>query len=913
MQLIRRIALVAVAALACLLIRPAQALAAGGYVVCIDPGHGTYYYDSTGSKQTDNGASKNGVSEATTNMAIALACKAELEANGYTVVLTHEDTYYYQGEIGSYHNDYTGVTLKDSTAGYNWANWKNAVNTAVSAQADLFVEMHCNSAGNVSAKGAEAYYQYKTANTKTSTYNLETCYEVSYRTATGILSHLSSEVGLTNRGAKVSTRSNVKYPDGSYTDGYSWLILAREQGLPAVLVEHAFVSNASDAAILSERADDMGKADAHAIMEALEHDGTWTANATGRAFKKPNGALARSEWVSILGYTYYFDANGNPVTGSATIDGVVYRFTDRGKLVSASSPVETEPKGWQHIGDKYYYYVDGKPVRDSWQTYNGIYYYLGSDGAVVTNAWAKHNGDYYYMGSNGRAVTGWLQVDGVWRYFDKGSSKLLIGGWATSDDGLSRYYMNEKGRSATGWLSDGGKRYYLDPTTHAAVTGWKNIDAAWYHFDESTCAMDTGWKYLDGAWRCLGDMGALVVDNFVRDGERLYYAGAKGALQKGWVKVDGKWYHFNESDYAAEKDMWVVYGGYHYYLGSDGAVVTSDWIRYDGKWYYAGEKGKTLTGWLQLDGKWYYLDPTTHAAVTGTVAIDGVTYVFVSGVLQGSAPSGAGSGAGAGSGSAAGGSGGAGSGSGSGAGSGAGGSGAGAGSGSGAGAGTGSGGAEDYKSKYTESYTPTSSGYVWRLASNGLYYYELSSSGATTGAWQWVEPIMGTSKTTVDAMVSAFTRRGVAYPSAVYASKGASTIREFCQILYEEATAEGVRAEVLFAQVMWETGWLQFGGDVKPAQCNFGGIGATGGGAQGASFASVREGLRAQTQHLKAYGSTEALKNACVDPRFSYVTRGIIPYVQGLGIPDDPSGYGWAGGRLYGAQLVNLMRVYLGV
>ena len=36
-----------------------------------------------------------------------------------------------------------------------------------------------------------------------------------------------------------------------------------------------------------------------------------------------------------------------------------------------------------------------------------------------------------------------------------------------------------------------------------------------------------------------------------------------------------------------------------------------------------------------------------------------------------------------------------------------------------------------------------------------------------------------------------------------------------------------------FAQVMLETGGLTFGGDVQASQCNFGGLGAVGGGAAG--------------------------------------------------------------------------------
>ena len=53
----------------------------------------------------------------------------------------------------------------------------------------------------------------------------------------------------------------------------------------------------------------------------------------------------------------------------------------------------------------------------------------------------------------------------------------------------------------------------------------------------------------------------------------------------------------------------------------------------------------------------------------------------------------------------------------------------------------------------------------------------------------------------------------------------------------------------------------------------------------------------------------EALKNACVDPRFKYVTRNSAPYVEWLGIKENPSGTGWASSKNYGYQIVNMMDV----
>lgn len=150
--------------------------------------------------------------------------------------------------------------------------------------------------------------------------------------------------------------------------------------------------------------------------------------------------------------------------------------------------------------------------------------------------------------------------------------------------------------------------------------------------------------------------------------------------------------------------------------------------------------------------------------------------------------------------------------------------------------------------------------------------------------------IMGVTRTSAAQIARYFKAKGATYPSSVYSSKGAATIEDFAKIVVEEATAEGVRAEVVFAQAMHETGWLKFGGLVTAEKCNFAGLGATGNSSDGAAtdygrgytYPDVRTGIRAQVQHLKAYASTEPLVNACVDQRFKYVTRGCAPTVGSL-------------------------------
>lgn len=172
-------------------------------------------------------------------------------------------------------------------------------------------------------------------------------------------------------------------------------------------------------------------------------------------------------------------------------------------------------------------------------------------------------------------------------------------------------------------------------------------------------------------------------------------------------------------------------------------------------------------------------------------------------------------------------------------------------------------------------------------------------------------PIMGTTTVTAAQMAAHYkTKSSVAYPAAVYgtAERGAvDTIEKFAQIIVEEANAEGVRAEVVWAQICNETGFLKFAGDVKVEQCNFAGMGAVGGGAPGLTFSNVRTGIRAQVQHLKAYASKLPLNQTCVDPRFSYVPRGGAPYVEWLGIQENPLGKGWAAAPKYGYYLMALV------
>lgn len=127
---------------------------------------------------------------------------------------------------------------------------------------------------------------------------------------------------------------------------------------------------------------------------------------------------------------------------------------------------------------------------------------------------------------------------------------------------------------------------------------------------------------------------------------------------------------------------------------------------------------------------------------------------------------------------------------------------------------------------------------------------------------------------------------------------------KIAHIYVQEADKEGVNYDVAFSQMCLETGFLKFGGEVEPQQNNFCGLGVVSKGIHGLSFPSIRIGIRAHIQHLKAYATKARIKNPIVDKRLKYVKRGSIKTIN------DFSGR-WATDKHYSRKLYALMtRLY---
>jgi len=533
-----------------------------------------------------------------------------------------------------------------------------------------------------------------------------------------------------------------------------------------------------------------------------------------------------------------------------------------------------EKEGWQKDSKGWWYQSGSGYLKNQWALINGNWYYFDSDGYMRTD-WQKIKGSWYYLGdaNDGAMKTGWQKIKGSWYYLGDANDGAMKTDWKYINGFWYNFGKAGDGSMKTGWYKLNENWYYLGGSEDGRMqTDWKKIDNSWYYLGGTDDGyMRTGWQKLGGVWYYLGDAndGAMKTGWQKISGSWYYLGGANdGAMKTGWEYISGFWYNFGKAGDGSMKTGWYKPNENWYYLGgSEDGRMQTDWKKIDNSWYYLGgtDDGYMRTGWQKLGDVWYYLgDRNDGSMKTGWYVIDGKKYYFdqSSGIMQ-----------------------------------------------------TGwkqiegawyyfdDNGVYDASKKYTD-ITDNNSTTNNGVNSSTKKDEENIESKVVEGTYL----IEGTTSVSVKQMTDFFRQSKYSYPTDIMKKGRASTLEEFCQIYYEEAEKEGIKAEVAFAQAMKETGWLQFKGDVKAEQYNFAGMGATGNRVTGESFKDVREGVRAQIQHLKAYGSTKNLNQTCVDNRFKYVERGCSIYVEWLGIPNNPKNKGWAAADGYGVDIVKMVQ-----
>ncbi|MDE6091731.1 MAG: hypothetical protein K2G14_01385, partial [Ruminococcus sp.] len=263
---------------------------------------------------------------------------------------------------------------------------------------------------------------------------------------------------------------------------------------------------------------------------------------------------AHSEWFTDEnGRIFYYDTDGNYLTGVQEIDGEKYLFSANGVLKT----------GWRTIdGQRFYFDPEtGKPM-SGWLEYCGKKYYVDADNGKITGYFKENDGDAYILSEKGSAVTeeGFTEV-GEDTYYVNSDGKAETGKVVTDDN---TYFFADDGKMSFGWQTIDDNRYYFD-NDGIMLTGWQVIDGYTYYFsDDGTTS--AGITTIDGDTYCFYADGVMVT-GWVEEGEYKYYCGSDGKMLYGWQTIDGDEYFFN--DYGIMETNTTIDGKT---LGADGKV-----------------------------------------------------------------------------------------------------------------------------------------------------------------------------------------------------------------------------------------------------------------------------------------------------------------------------------------------------
>ena len=744
----------------------------GVFTIVLDPGHGG----------SDPGALGFGLRESDLTLSIGKYCQQTLSQYAKTKVY---------------------MTRTSDT----FVDLKPRANFAKSVGADLFVSLHINSSSASSANGAEIWVP--SPGTWFPAFN-----GVGEGLACEMLSKLKA-LGLADRDTvwdNYEVNGEKKYyPDGSWADSLSVIRNCREAGIMAILVEHGFISNQSDAKFLSSEANlkKLGEADAQGIVDYYglklpqplygfadvfddtPHSGEigWMA-ASGISEGFSDGTfrgltqVARQDLAAFL-----YRLAGSPEYSPTQEDQS--RFSD----VNAATPHAKEI-WWLASNDITSGFPDG--------TFRGTSTVARQDMAALlrrfTARFLDPSAATYHPSSSDMAA--FLDVSH--------STTHAEDIWWLASEEISSGYSDKTFRGTSAAARQDMAAFLWRASNLPSYRASAEDKEAFTDVNEDTShAQDIWWLAAKGISTGYPDGTFKGQDTVVRQDMAAFLYRLAGspaytpsqADKKQFVDVTEKTPHAREIWWMASIGLTQGYGDGTF--RPQNAVTRADMAAFMHRFYNAFSQHDQFRNWTPSSkAKQRFLDVNS-----ATNKCEDIWWLGATGISLGFADA---------------------------------------------------------------RFDPTGS--VVRQDMAAFLHRLNSRANRPTGAQLY--SIMGESSASAKQMVAYFPSVDARYPESVYESKGAPTIDAFAQIVVEEAQAEGVKAEIVFCQAMKETGWLRFGGSVKPDQCNFAGLGATGGSVSGAVFPDVRTGIRAQVQHLKAYASTDPLVNKCVDPRFSYVKRG---------------------------------------
>ncbi len=883
----------------------------GNVVVVLDPGH----------DGTHGGSSANGFVEAQLNLKIAQYCKAELEEyRGVTVYMTRDSS------------------SCPSGGGDNGLCIQRRADIARNMGANLFVSLHNNYSDSPSASGAEVWYPNQNYNPWTS--------QVGGSAASKILEQLTS-LGLHNRGTQIRNAQIDKYPDGSAADWYGVIRHCKEYGIPGIIVEHAFMSNSSDAAnFLSNDeglkklgvADATGIANYFGLKKSIDYSVVFDATYYAEHYPDVRAAYGYNEEKLLDHFINYGMQEGRQ--GNAAFDVKSYYYANQdlrllyradwpsyylhyiniGKdenrvatgVTSLQNPVTTY-KGvdYSAVYNYDYYlnkYSDLKALyqdndidlieqfvvsgmtegRQACANFDPIsYYYTYVD---LRQVYGKNFPSYYlhYMNAGkaeGRKATGVTSLknpltvyQGVdysavynYSYYLK-KYKDLAKIYTNDDIGLLAHFVNygmSEGRQAKDSFDVSS---YRNQYQDLRIAFGNNLKSYYMHYISNGKAEGrkaTGVSKLQNPVTVYQGVDYSAVYNYsyylkkYKDLAKIYTNDDVGLLahfvvsgmtegRQGKDSFDVISYRNQYQDLrlAFGKDLRSYYVHYMNCGKKEGRIATGVKTLQNPVTTYNGTNYSAVYDYSYYNSKYSDL----KSAFKGD-DIDLLAHFVNNGMSEGRQAS-----------------------------------------------------KKFNVQVYKNNYTDLQQAFGNDLKSYYMHYIQNGKAEGRNAESQIYHSVITKSTTTVNQMVNYYNAKA-SYP-AYYAATDAPDIRTFCQIYYDEATKEGIDPALAFTQSMKETAFLKFTGQVKIEQFNFAGMGVTDASTNGDSYQNVREGIRAHVQHLKAYAvKNPTFSNAVVDKRYTpwfvKTCSGTAPYIEWLGISENPSGFGWATAKGYGYSILN--------
>lgn len=569
--------------------------ATGNVVVVLDPGH----------DNSHAGAHQSGLKEEELNLKIAKYCKAELEQYaGVTVYLTRP-------ENGSC--PYPGTSSADCNAG--------RVAYAKSVGANVYVSLHLNSNGSSSPNGAEIYYPNGNYNSSIGT--------AGGQLADSILNKLGA-LGLNVRGKKIrNSEDNTTYPDGSLADYYGVIRRSKLEGIPAIIVEHAFMTNAGDVnTYLNNEAGlkQLGVADAAGIAEYF--------------------GLSKGNSLHLNGvfYTEKKDCIEAGVTYKTTAKFVAFRWlaynVNKGTWTTVSDWSASDYITWKPESGPYWLRVEAvtdQGVEKDWTIeytskkdytrhyvdINGIYYIEGKDGI---SAGAVHTTDdsatefrwleYNVSKGTWKIVSDWAKNENVvWR---PGSGKYWLRAEARTSDGITAenaiVYNSTKDYLNSSYVNLNGIFYIEGNNEISAAVSYDTNNAKtqfrWmsYNVNKGTWSILSDWSKKESVeWKPEAGPHWLRVDARTGDGVQKEYALVYNSVRDynyNYINIQGIYYTENVDGIRA--------GAVH---NTNDSNVEFRWLVYDadrGNWSTLSDWKKTEwvtwkpeagNYWLRVEGR----------------------------------------------------------------------------------------------------------------------------------------------------------------------------------------------------------------------------------------------------------------------------------------------------------------------